>query len=151
MEVIDEINYQGLTLYIWGDLDEPWFLARDVGELLYINHRNATSTLLRMISPRNVTTSKVGMSGRRYHMKFINEDGLNEVFAHSNHPQARVWHQISIKRLIQLRKDQGLNFKEDVELRDRQSYEDYYFDEEEGVAYIVRKDDNGETYLEEMD
>lgn len=148
MEQVALIHYRGILLDVWNTLDEPYFLARDIGELVYGDMNSKTTALLRMVSPRNMKTLQVSMSGRRRRMRFINEAGLNEAFARSYLPQAIMWFKIITKELVRLRKQQELNilnFWGDWDHR----VDNEWYDYENDIWYDIKMDHHGDPYLVE--
>ncbi|MFS7423697.1 phage antirepressor [Carnobacterium maltaromaticum] len=87
---------------IYGDLDNPLFLAKDVAE--WIDHSNPTE-MLKTIDEDEKLNSTILSSGQKRRMSFLNEDGLYEVLMQSRKPIAKKFKKEVKKILKEIRKN----------------------------------------------
>lgn len=100
LKVIDEREILGKNVKIYGTIDEPLFLAKDVAN--WIEHSDV-STMLRKIDEEEKVTNNVCTLGGVQKSWFLTEDGLYEVFMTSRKPIAKDFKKQIKKVLKELR------------------------------------------------
>lgn len=100
LKVIDEREILGKNVKIYGTIDEPLFLAKDVAN--WIEHSDV-STMLRKIDEEEKVTNNVCTLGGVQKSWFLTEDGLYEVFMISRKPIAKDFKKQIKKVLKELR------------------------------------------------
>lgn len=86
IKVIDQRKLLGVDFKIYGDFDNPLFLAKDVAE--WIEHSNSTE-MLRGIDESEKLNSIILSAGQRREVIMLTEDGLYEVLMQSRKPIAK--------------------------------------------------------------
>ncbi|MCT6917499.1 MAG: Bro-N domain-containing protein [Bacillus wiedmannii] len=81
-----EVLGQGFKVY--GTVEEPLFLAKDVAE--WIGHTNLT-VMMRMVEEEDKVLNNVSTLGGEQISTFITEDGIYEVLMTSRKPIAKQW------------------------------------------------------------
>lgn len=101
LEIINEQKVLGKEFKIYGDFENPLFLAKDVAE--WIEHSRA-SEMLKGIDEDEKLMQTILASGQRREMWFLTEDGLYEVLMQSRKPIAKQFKKEVKKILKALRK-----------------------------------------------
>ena len=78
----------GKNLNVYGTVEEPLFLAKDVAN--WIEHNNITH-MMNIVDDDEKLTYTIRNSGQNREMWFLTEDGLYEVFMQSRKPIAKVF------------------------------------------------------------
>lgn len=86
LTVINQQEVLGKDFKVYGDSDNPLFLAKDVAS--WIEHSNPTE-MLKTIDEDEKLNSTILSSGQKRKMSFVNEDGLYEVLMQSRKPIAK--------------------------------------------------------------
>lgn len=102
LQVIETREVMNIKFKIYGDLDNPLFLAKDVAE--WIDHSNPTE-MLKTIDEDEKLNSIILSSGQKRRMSFLNEDGLYEVLMQSRKPIAKKFKKEVKKILKEIRKN----------------------------------------------
>lgn len=103
LEIINEQEVLGKTFRIYGDYENPLFLAKDVAE--WIEHSD-TSMMLKSIDKEEKVTNIVCTLGGKQKAWFLTEDGLYEVLMQSRKPIAKQFKK-KVKEILKgLRKGQ---------------------------------------------
>lgn len=76
LQVIDQIEVLNKDFKIYGDLENPLFLAKDVAK--WIEHKNMTD-MMNIVDDDEKLTSTIPNSGQKRKMWFLTEDGLYEL------------------------------------------------------------------------
>jgi len=84
--VIKQREVLGRDFKIYGDIDNPLFLAKDVAE--WIEHSNSTE-MLRGVDENEKLNSTILSAGQRREVIMLTEDGLYEVLLQSRKPIAK--------------------------------------------------------------
>src|SRR5437764_14776332 len=89
LQIIDERLVLNKEFRIYGDKENPLFLAKDVAE--WIEHSNATMMLAKVDDDEKVKLNNVYVDGRTggNGVWFLTEDGLNEALMQSRKPIAK--------------------------------------------------------------
>lgn len=101
LQVINEREVLGRQFRIYGDFENPLFLAKDVAE--WIEH-NKPSEMLMVIDEDEKLKSIISHSGQNREMWFLTEDGLYEVLMQSRKPTAKQFKKEVKKILKSIRK-----------------------------------------------
>ena len=88
LQVIKEQEVLGREFRIYGDFENPLFLARDVAEWIEYDV-NKVGQMLKTIDENEKKTSPLHYSGQIRNMWFLTEDGLYEVLMQSRKPIAK--------------------------------------------------------------
>ena len=108
LKIINEQEVLGKDFKIYGSVDEPLFLARDVAEWIDYSTSNV-SKMLKSIDEDEKTIRKFCTSGSNYQTEawFLTEDGLYEVLMQSRKPIAKAFKKEVKKILKQIRQTGG--------------------------------------------
>ncbi|WP_242224687.1 BRO family protein [Bacillus cereus group sp. BfR-BA-01380] len=105
LEVINEQEVLGKEFRIYGDADNPLFLAKDVAE--WIEYSGRTGQLLNTVDEEEKLMHTLYASGQKRQMWFLTEDGLYEILMQSRKPIAKEFKK-EVKRILKsIRKDGG--------------------------------------------
>lgn len=86
LQVIERREVLGKDFRVYGDADNPLFLAKDVAS--WIEHSNPTE-MVRTIDEEEKLNSTILSGGQRREVTFLTEDGLYEVLMQSRKPIAK--------------------------------------------------------------
>lgn len=86
LKIIDQREVFGKQFRIYGDVENPLFLAKDVAE--WIEHSDV-STMLRTVDETEKVTNIVCTLGGNQNSWFVTEDGLYELLMQSRKPIAK--------------------------------------------------------------
>ena len=86
MVVIKETEVLGRMFKVYGTVQEPLFLAKDVAEV--IEHTDV-SRMLNLVDEDEKLTRTMYVSGQNRNMWFLTENGLYEVLMQSRKPIAK--------------------------------------------------------------
>ena len=86
MKVVTSQEIFGKKFDIYGSVEEPWFLAKDVAD--WIGHQNARM-MISKIDDSEKGVNNVYTLGGNQEMWFLTEDGMNEVLMQSRKPKAK--------------------------------------------------------------
>lgn len=102
--IINEQEVLGKTFRIYGDYENPLFLAKDVAE--WIEHNNVSLMVKSVDEDEKKLDYVFDISGQRRKAIFLTEDGLYEVFMQSRKPIAKQFKK-KVKEILKgLRKGQ---------------------------------------------
>lgn len=102
LTVINEQEVLGRHFRIFGTVENPLFLAKDVAE--WIEHSNVTE-MLRGVDDDEKLTSTILMAGQNRQVNMLTEDGLYEVLMQSRKPIAKQFKKEVKKILKSIRKN----------------------------------------------
>lgn len=102
--VFEQREVLGYNMQMYGDLDNPLFLAKDVAN--WIEHSDV-STMVRKIDDQDKVTNNVCTLGGIQNALFLTEDGLYEVLMLSRKPIAKEFKREVKNILKQIRKTGG--------------------------------------------
>ena len=95
LQIIDEREVLGKQLRIYGDFENPLFLAKDIAEWIdYSKNSNGAyniSNMLKTIDDDEKLVLKILISGQNREMLFVTEEGLYEVLMQSTKPIAKIF------------------------------------------------------------
>ena len=86
LQIIEQREVLGKEFTIYGDLENPLFLAKDVA--IWIEHNNI-SHMMSIVDENEKLTYTIRNSGQNREMWFLTEDGLYEVLMQSRKPIAK--------------------------------------------------------------
>ena len=86
LQIIEQREVLGKEFKIYGDLENPLFLAKDVAN--WIEHNNI-SHMMSIVDENEKLTYTIRNSGQNREMWFLTEDGLYEVLMQSRKPIAK--------------------------------------------------------------
>ena len=86
MKVVTSQEIFGKKFDIYGSVEDPWFLAKDVAD--WIEHKNARM-MISKIDDFEKGVNNVYTLGGNQEMWFLTEDGMNEVLMQSRKPKAK--------------------------------------------------------------
>ena len=104
LQVLDKKDVLGRKVTMYGDIENPLFLARDVARWIDYD-TNKVGQMLNTVDKEEKITSPIYYSGQIRNMWFVTEDGLYEVLMQSRKPIAREFK----KKVKKLLKDLRLN------------------------------------------
>lgn len=104
LQIIDQRTVLGKDFKIYGDLENPLFLAKDVAE--WIEHKDI-STMMRTVDDDEKLIQTLFVSGQNRNMWFLTEDGLYEVLMQSRKPIAKAFKKQVKQILKQIRHTGG--------------------------------------------
>jgi anti-repressor protein len=102
--VMEQREVLGRDFKIYGDIDNPLFLAKDVAE--WIEHRDVTS-MLRAVADDEKLIRSVSGSGQSRELWFLTEDGLYEVLMQSRKPIAKEF-KLQVKKILKEIRKRGI-------------------------------------------
>ena len=101
INVIDEREVLGFDFKVYGDIDNPLFLAKDVAN--WIEHNKPSEMILNVDNDEKLKAI-ISHSGQSREMWFLTEDGLYEVLMQSRKPIAKEFKKKVKEILKELRK-----------------------------------------------
>lgn len=101
IEIIDEREVLGFDFKVYGDIDNPLFLAKDVAN--WIEHNKPSEMILNVDNDEKLKAI-ISHSGQSREMWFLTEDGLYEVLMQSRKPIAKEFKKKVKEILKELRK-----------------------------------------------
>lgn len=104
LAVIEQRELLGVDFKIYGDYDNPLFLAKDVAE--WIEHSNSRS-MLDMVDETEKVVSNVYTLGGSQETWFLTEDGLYEILMQSRKPIAKQFKK-EVKKILKDIRRHGL-------------------------------------------
>lgn len=110
LQVIEQRELLGKNFRIYGDFENPLFLAKDVAE--WIEHSD-TSTMMRNIDNEEKVTNNVCTLGGIQEAWFLTEDGLYEVLMQSRKPIAKKFKK-KIKEILKDIRRHGMYAKDEL-------------------------------------
>ena len=105
IKVIDEREVLGKHFRVYGDIENPLFLAKDVAE--WIEHSNPRMMLQKIDEDEKVVNNVYTLGGNQ-EAWFLNEDGVYEVLMQSRKPIAKQFKKEVKKILKQIRLTGGV-------------------------------------------
>lgn len=110
LQVIDQREVLSKDFKIYGDLDNPLFLAKDVAK--WIEHSD-NSRMLDSIDDDEKLKRTIFVSGQNRKMWFLTEDGLYEVLMQSRKPIAKKFKK-EVKQILKDIRKHGMYAKEEL-------------------------------------
>ena len=110
LKLIEQRKVLGKEFRIYGDFENPLFVAVDVAE--WIEHSNTTE-MLKGIDDDEKLTSIILRAGQRRMVAMLTEDGLYEVLMQSRKPIAKEFKR-EVKQILKTIRKHGLYAKEEL-------------------------------------
>lgn len=110
LKLIEQKKVLGKEFRIYGDFENPLFVAVDVAE--WIEHSNTTE-MLKGIDDDEKLTSIILRAGQRRMVAMLTEDGLYEVLMQSRKPIAKEFKR-EVKQILKTIRKHGLYAKEEL-------------------------------------
>lgn len=111
MDKIDTLNFQGVSLDVYGTPNEPLFLAVDVAEIIEYSEGHTSHMLDSvsddekfLLSTRSKSATARGSASKKW---FLTEEGLYEVLMQSRKPIARKFKSVIKRMLVDVRRKEG--------------------------------------------
>lgn len=106
-------NFHGQEVRTLTIDDEPWFVGKDVAEILgYVNSRDA---LAKHVDEDDKLTSQIATAGQTRNQTVINESGLYSLILSSKLPQAREFKRWVTSEVLPAIRKQGGFIREDLD------------------------------------
>lgn len=102
LQIINQQEVLGKSFKVYGDVENPLFLAKDVAEWIDYNVKN-TYRLLNQVDEEEKTVKSIHTLGGTQEAWFLTEDGLYEVLMQSRKPIAKQFKKEVKKILKQMR------------------------------------------------
>lgn len=131
MNIVGTIKFDNRLLNVYQSLDEPFFKASDVANMIDYSDGN-TWKMLEMCEQDEKLNLPLVVAGQRRIVSFVTETGLYNILSQSRKPIARKWRRIIHNELINLRQSRNMNVLEQFGDWDHR-LDDIYFDEETGI------------------
>ena len=104
LKIIEQREVLGKEFKIYGDFENPLFLAKDVAN--WIEHSDI-STMMRTVDDNEKLLQTLFVSGQNREMWFLTEDGLYEVLMQSRKPIAKEFKR-EVKQILKSVRKHGL-------------------------------------------
>lgn len=112
LTIINQQEVLGKEFKIYGNKENPLFLAKDVTE--WIEYSGRTGQLLNTVDEDEKLMNTIYASGQRRQMWFLTEDGLYEVLMQSRMPIAKAFKK-EVKKLTNS-KVNNIDFKKKMQV-----------------------------------
>lgn len=131
MRKIDQIEFNGESLDIYGSLENPYFLAIDVAEI--VGYENKIEEMVKNLEVDEYKKASIVQSGEyKLSTTVLTEIGLYNILSQSQKPTARMWKRIIHQQLVEDRRRRNLSIVEQFDEWD-DLLDTLYIDEETGV------------------
>lgn len=110
LKIIEQREVLGKEFNIYGDFENPLFLAKDVAN--WIEHSDI-STMMRTVDDNEKLIQTLFVSGQNREMWFLTEDGLYEVLMQSRKPIAKEFKR-EVKQILKSVRKHGLYATEEL-------------------------------------
>ena len=110
LKMIDERELLGKQFRVYGDFENPLFLAKDVAE--WIEH-NKPNELIANVDDTEKLKAIISRSGQNREMWFLTEDGLYEVLMLSRKPIAKEFKK-EVKKILKTIRKNGMYVVDDL-------------------------------------
>lgn len=110
LKIIEQREVLGKEFKIYGDFENPLFLAKDVAN--WIEHSDI-STMMRTVDDNEKLLQTLFVSGQNREMWFLTEDGLYEVLMQSRKPIAKEFKR-EVKQILKSVRKHGLYATEEL-------------------------------------
>lgn len=111
LQVIEQREVLNQDFKIYGDLDNPLFLAKDVAE--WIEYDGRTGQMTDGVDEDEKLKHTIHASGQKRNMWFLTEDGLYEVLMQSRKPIAKKFKK-EVKQILKDIRKHGMYAKEEL-------------------------------------
>ena len=110
LTIINEQEVLGKHFAVYGTIDEPLFVAKDVAE--WIEHSNPTE-MLKSVDDDEKLTSTILRAGQIREVNLLKENGLYEILMQSRKPLAKEFKK-KVKEILKLLRKHGLYAIDDL-------------------------------------
>lgn len=104
LQIINEQEVLGKHFTVYGTVDEPLFVAKDVAE--WIEHSNPTE-MMKSVDEDEKLTSTILRAGQKREVWFLTENGLYEVLMQSRKPLAKAFKK-KVKEILKSIRKHGM-------------------------------------------
>ena len=112
LQIIDKREVLGKQLRIYGDFENPLFLAKDVAEWIDYD-KDKVGQMLNTVDDEEKITLPIHYSGQVRNMWFLTEDGLYEVLMQSRKPIAKKFKK-KVKEILKSVRKKGIYATDNV-------------------------------------
>ena len=112
LKIIDERELLGKQLRVYGDFENPLFLAKDVAEWIEYDI-SSINKMLNNVDENEKVRNNVPTLGGNQEMWFLTEDGLYEVLMLSRKPIAKEFKK-EVKKILKLIRKTGIYLENDT-------------------------------------
>jgi prophage antirepressor-like protein len=114
LQIICQQEVLGKDFKVYGDYENPLFLAKDVAEWIDYNI-SSVNKMLASVDDDEKTTRKIVPSGSKYQTEawFLTEDGVYEVLMQSRKPIAKAFKK-EVKTILKSIRKHGSYIKEEL-------------------------------------
>lgn len=144
LSVVHQQNVLGQEFKVYGTVEEPLFLAKDVAD--WIEYDGRTGQLLRTVDEEEKLMNTIYASGQNRDMWFLTEDGIYEVLMQSRKPIAKAFKK-EVKKILKQIRLTGGTVQED---REAEFIENYFPSFSEDVKKMMVLDLR-ELYLDSLE
>ena len=130
VEKVGTVRIGNYILNVYGDLNEPLFMASEIGVLIEYSAGN-TYRLTQFCEDDEVLLLQTVVAGQRRRVTFVNELGLYNILEQSRMPVARKWRRVINEQIRSMRLAKRLNITQQFD-EWNDEMDDIYFDEETG-------------------
>lgn len=130
VEKVGTVRIGNYILNVYGDLNEPLFMASEIGVLIEYSAGN-TYRLTQFCEDDEVLLLQTVVAGQRRRVTFVNELGLYNILEQSRMPVARKWRRVINEQIRSMRLAKRLNITQQFD-EWNEAMDDIYFDEETG-------------------
>ena len=108
MTKIDKIQFDTAELDIYGSLENPYFIAADVAEILgYADNR--TDEMIKSLEHDEYVKAAIDRKGQTRNMIVLTELGLYNILSQSRKPTARLWRRVVHQQLVENRRKRSMS------------------------------------------
>ena len=123
---VGTLEFDGRTLDVYSDLNEPLFLVMDICDLLGYERRHSFF-VTQKCEVDEIVSLVNGIPG-----PFVTEVGLYNIFSQEHGPLGRKWRRVVHDEIVKTRKQRGMDIIEKFDEWD-DMLDTLYFDEETGI------------------
>lgn len=148
MEIIEQREVLGKQFRIYGDFENPLFLAKDVA--IWIDYDvSSVNKMLNNVDEDEKTTRKIIPNGSNYQTEawFLTEDGLYEVLMQSRKPIAKQFKKQVKAILKEIRKTGSYSVQQELFIPTTKKYLGEDVATVKDVAYTLKRSEHNIRYL----
>lgn len=130
VEKVGTVRIGNYILNVYGDLNEPLFMAREIAEILDYHPLNY-SHVVDVCEDDEKLLVVIELAGQRRKVLCVDEIGLYNILEQSRKPIARKWRRVINEQIRSMRLAKRLNITQQFD-EWNEAMDDIYFDEETG-------------------
>ncbi len=130
VEKVGTVRIGNYILNVYGDLNEPLFMAREIAEILDYHPLNY-SHVVDVCEDDEKLLVVIELAGQRRKVLCVDEIGLYNILEQSRKPVARKWRKVINEQIRSMRLAKRLNITQQFD-EWNEAMDDIYFDEETG-------------------